>query len=44
MLLFLLGTFIVSLWWGWRARAPRAWVLVVVSFVVGVAYLSRRAI
>ena len=44
MLMFLLGTFILSLWWGSRARPARAVTLLAVSFVVGFAYLSQRAI
>jgi hypothetical protein len=44
MLLFLLGTFILSLWWAKRDRPARAVTLLVVSFTVGLAYLTRRAI
>jgi hypothetical protein len=44
MLLFLLGTFIVSLWWAKRARPARVVPLLAVAFVVGMAYLSQRAI
>ena len=44
MLLFLLGSFIVSLWWAKRARPARAWIVLVISFFVGVAFLSQQVI
>ena len=44
LLLFLLGTFFVSIRSTRRGRPLRAWPLVLVSLVVGAAYLSQRAI
>jgi hypothetical protein len=44
LLAFLLGTFFVSIWSTRRGGPMRAWPLLIVSVVVGAAYLSQRAL